>query len=308
MHCNKATVVGSKTVRYGTVITPYVVKNIIGTLPMKEFLASPPSSNNRQELPYLKNNNFPENTANLELGRYPSVSTILGCTTSQRLLYQWQLKMIKQLGGLGAFKRYMRVRMQSGTQYHSCVQRILMELRNRGGFPDDVVELIISEVDSSVASYLNSVLPVLRRLGDKTIELERRTSHHGLCYNGRFDAAITYKDALFLVDWKTASSGSSKDTCTEIGQMYNDPVQLAAYVGAVNSDPNFKMLPEIRHGAVIIAKEDGSLADIVEMNASHLQIYWNKWLDCVWQFWTKMEIHSGVDNVISFVWEGEEEC
>lgn len=54
-----------------------------------------------------------------------------------------------------------------------------------------------------------------------------------------------FRDTLFLMDWKTASSGSSKDTCTEIEKMYNDPLQLAAYVGAVNSDPNFCMLPEV---------------------------------------------------------------
>lgn len=57
---------------------------------------------------FQKTNQFPENIADVKNGRYPSVSTVLGCTTSQRLLYQWQLKMIKQLGGLGAFKKYMR--------------------------------------------------------------------------------------------------------------------------------------------------------------------------------------------------------
>ncbi|EFO23629.2 hypothetical protein LOAG_04860 [Loa loa] len=234
--------VGAKTIHYGTVIMPSVVKDILGTLPTKEFLVSPPtvlSTQQKQKLSYLA-----KNIANVEDGRYPSVSAILGCTTSQRLLYQWQLKMIKQLGGIGAFKKYVRVRMQSGTQYHSCIQKILEELRKRGSFPDDVADQITSEVDSSVASYLTSVLPVLRTLGDKNMELERPTRHHGLCYSGRFDAAVTYKDALFLMDWKTASSGSSKDTCTGIEKMYNDPMQLAAYVGAVNSDPNFRMLPE----------------------------------------------------------------
>ncbi|VIO99266.1 Protein C20orf72 homolog, putative [Brugia malayi] len=304
-----ASKVGVKTVHYGTAIMPTVVKNILGTLPTKDFLTSPPSVlATRQKLSYVKTNQFLENTVNVEDGRYPSVSTVLGCTTSQHLLYQWQLKMIKQLGGLGAFKKYMRIRMQSGTQYHSCIQKILEELRKRESFPDDIVEQITSEVDSSVASYLSSVLPILRTLDSKNMELERPTSHHGLCYSGRFDATITYKDALFLMDWKTASSGSSKDACTGIEKMYNDPVQLAAYIGAVNSDPNFRMLPEIRYGAIVVAKEDGSVADVVEMNSSHLEVYWNKWLNCVWQFWTKMEAFSTASNVISFVWNSEEKC
>ncbi|VDK88408.1 unnamed protein product [Onchocerca ochengi] len=265
--------VNVKTVHYGTAIMPCVVKNVLGALPRKEFLISSPSLiATEQKLSYLKTSQFLENITNVEDGRYPSVSTILGCTTSQHLLYRWQLKMIKQLGGLGAFKKYVRVRMQSGTQYHNCLQRILEELRMRGSFPDDVAEQITSKVDISVANYLNSVLPILRTLNNKNMELERPTSHHGLCYSGRFDAAVTYKDALFLMDWKTASLGSSKDTCTGIEKMYNDPVQLAAYVGAVNSDPNFRMLPEIRYGAIVVAKENGSVADVVEMNSSHLEV------------------------------------
>uniref|UniRef100_A0A0R3RX87 PDDEXK_1 domain-containing protein n=1 Tax=Elaeophora elaphi TaxID=1147741 RepID=A0A0R3RX87_9BILA len=266
--------VGVKTVHYGTTITPCVVKDILGALPRKEFLVSPPSLlDSQQKLSYLKTDQFLKSIINMEDGRYPSVSTILGCTTSQHLLYRWQLKMIKQLGGLGAFKKYMRVRMQSGTQYHSCIQRILDELRKRGSFPDDIAEQMTSEViDSSVASYLNSVIPVLRTLNSKNMELERPTNHHGLCYSGRFDAAVTYKDALFLMDWKTASSGSAKDACTGVEKMYNDPVQVAAYVGAVNSDPNFRMFPEIRYGAIVVAKENGSVADVVEMNSSHLEV------------------------------------
>lgn len=65
-----------------------------------------------------------------------------------------------------------------------------------------------------------------------------------------------FRDALFLMDWKTASSGSSKDTCKEIEKMYNDPVQVAAYVGAVNSDPNFRMLPEVNITFYFYGKED----------------------------------------------------
>lgn len=55
-----------------------------------------------------KTDQFLEKITKVEHGRYPSVSTILGCTTSQRLLYHWQLKMIEQLGGMGAFRKYMR--------------------------------------------------------------------------------------------------------------------------------------------------------------------------------------------------------
>lgn len=45
---------GVKTVQYGTVITPCVVKDILGALPKKEFLASSPALlDTKQKLSYL---------------------------------------------------------------------------------------------------------------------------------------------------------------------------------------------------------------------------------------------------------------
>lgn len=64
-------------------------------------------------------------------------------------------------------------------------------------------ELLVSEfqVDVSVAVYLNSIIPFLRLLGNEDMEVERRTGHNGLCYCGRFDAAVRYRfffhDSMF---------------------------------------------------------------------------------------------------------------
>uniref|UniRef100_A0A0M3J4Z8 Mitochondrial genome maintenance exonuclease 1 (inferred by orthology to a C. elegans protein) n=1 Tax=Anisakis simplex TaxID=6269 RepID=A0A0M3J4Z8_ANISI len=159
-------------------------------------------------------------------GRYPSISTILGCTQSQRNLYWWQLKMIKQLGGEGSFRRYMRA----------------------------IVEEILGiQIPDAVLGYMRSVLPVLRSLQHSEFtQLEQYAHHHLLCYLGRFDAIVSYRDALLVIDWKTASSGSSKDTMVEmeLAKMYNDPLQVAAYIGAINSDMKFSHLPTV-HSTLI---------------------------------------------------------
>lgn len=54
IYCSMASKVGVKTVHYGTAIMPTVVKNILGTLPTKDFLTSPPSVlATRQKLSYV---------------------------------------------------------------------------------------------------------------------------------------------------------------------------------------------------------------------------------------------------------------
>lgn len=60
-----------------------------------------------------------------------------------------------------------------------------------------------------------------------------------------------FRDAVFLIDWKTASAGSNKDINVDLSKMYDDPLQVAAYVGAVNSDPNFSLLPTVRSNLTI---------------------------------------------------------
>lgn len=57
-------------------------------------------------------------------------------------------------------------------------------------------------------------------------------------YNTRHHTKITvtydFRDELCLIDWK--KSDKAKDT---IGATYDAPLQLASYIGALNSDPNY---------------------------------------------------------------------
>lgn len=48
------------------------------------------------------------------------------------------------------------------------------------------------------------------------------------------------------MDWKTSSSGSKKEQSSVLSTMYNDPLQIAAYIGAVNSDPVYSDLPKVK--------------------------------------------------------------
>uniref|UniRef100_A0A0M3I8I7 Mitochondrial genome maintenance exonuclease 1 n=2 Tax=Ascaris TaxID=6251 RepID=A0A0M3I8I7_ASCLU len=238
-------------------------------------------------------------------GRYPSISTILGCTQSQKKLYWWQLRMIKQLGGEGSFRKYMRERIRCGQAYHARISKILADFCKNGNISQCDDELL-EGVSESIIGYMRSVLPILRSLQySNEIRIEQYARHHILCYYGRFDAIIYYKDAVFLIDWKTASAGSNKDINVDLSKMYDDPLQVAAYVGAVNSDPNFSLLPTITNGAVIIAKEDGTVAHVAEMGFHDLEEYWHRWVRCVHRFWYELATRPTSGGVVSFVSRGE---
>uniref|UniRef100_A0A915B5N9 Mitochondrial genome maintenance exonuclease 1 n=2 Tax=Parascaris univalens TaxID=6257 RepID=A0A915B5N9_PARUN len=295
---------GVKTIRYGTILTPSIVKGVIGSFPGVNFDVSEQGTSTR--LPNVSFHDVKRVSNNTQVeGRYPSISTILGCTRSQKELYWWQLRMIKQLGGEGSFRKYMRERVHCGQAYHARISKILTDFCKHGNISSCDDELL-EGVSESVIGYVRSVLPILRSLRySNEIRIEQYVSHRILCYYGRFDAIIYYKDAIFLVDWKTASTGSTKDINIELSKMYDGPLQVAAYVGAVNSDPNFSSLPTITNGAVIIAKEDGRAAHVAEMGFHDLEEYWHKWLQCVHRFWYELATRPTSGGVVSFVSRGE---
>ncbi|VDN53493.1 unnamed protein product [Dracunculus medinensis] len=295
-----------KTIAYGTRITPTIAKNIIGSFPERSLLDCAQVSFHDVERTSI---------TRLHNGHYPSISAVLGCTQSQQQLYWWQLKMIKQLGGLAAFRKYMRERIDLGVRYHSFIQQLLTSWRKDGGNISEIHHRLLEKLDDGISGYARSASHILFSLQlSNEMRLEQFTTHHRLCYHGRFDAIIRYKDALFLMDWKTSSSGSKKEQSSVLSTMYNDPLQIAAYIGAVNSDPVYSDLPKIANGAVVVAKESGVCATVVEMNFREIEFlfgyrqlfqdYWQKWLKCLKKFWGELESRPSSQGTVSFISSG----
>lgn len=78
------------------------------------------------------------------------------------------------------------------------------------------------------------------------------------------------------MDWKTIYAGSSKsqqDSTLITDDLYSDPVQVSAYVGAVNADPRFSNLPSrVEQGALVCVFEDGRDPQVVTMRGQELEV------------------------------------
>ena len=92
-----------------------------------------------------------------------------------------------------------------------------------------------------------------------------------------------YKGNLCLIEWKS----SEKDK-TDVRDLYEYPVQLAAYVGAFLNDPNYKDLKEkqeFKSGLVIHLNKSNGKVDVHEINYQLMEYYWYQWLMTLKKFW-----------------------
>uniref|UniRef100_A0A672MQI9 Mitochondrial genome maintenance exonuclease 1 n=1 Tax=Sinocyclocheilus grahami TaxID=75366 RepID=A0A672MQI9_SINGR len=57
---------------------------------------------------------------------------------------------------------------------------------------------------------------------------------------------------------------------------YDNPLQVAAYMGALNSDHNYNY--QVENGLIVVAYKDGSPAHAHFLNSEQIMPFWEKWL------------------------------
>jgi hypothetical protein len=133
-----------------------------------------------------------------------------------------------------------------------------------------------SKYTEKLVGYLSGLREYLRELKfNPLMRLEQSVYHPILCYNGRFDAIVEMEGELTLVDWKTINSVSEKSRSGEeklASDLYSNPVQIAAYVAAVNSHPAYDFLPPIKRAAIVLAYEDGRGVEVVQMGEEDIEV------------------------------------
>ncbi|XP_047473279.1 uncharacterized protein LOC125028045 [Penaeus chinensis] len=204
--------------------------------------------------------------------RLPSVRKILDATMplpNRIALEKWKAKMIKELGEEG-FNKYRQELLDRGKLLHGCIQSELSGMT------------LSSDQTLAVSGFWTSVRHVIPNVSDVQV-LESRIIHPYLYYQGAVDCVGSYKGMPILIEWKT--SGKPK---LSVKSMFDDPLQVVAYLGALNFDGNYRLQQPIESAMLVVAYETGLPAHIHILNKNDCEHYWRMWCTRLSQFWSQL--------------------
>lgn len=205
----------------------------------------------------------------------PSVSKILRETMSEenrRVLANWEARMIKELGVQG-FKDYQQQTFARGHAIHSWMEQFLSTMEK----PQ------VETKDEVTHRHIQSISNLLPSIGDVKV-IESATFHSQLNYCGIIDCVARVGDTLFLIDWKTSEKAKP-----DIKSLYDNPLQIVAYLGALNSDPAYSSLKGLSEGAVVVLYNSGYPAVIHKLSRPSVKQLWKTWLQRLQLYNQKME-------------------
>ncbi|XP_061646146.1 mitochondrial genome maintenance exonuclease 1 isoform X1 [Phyllopteryx taeniolatus] len=192
----------------------------------------------------------------------PSVTRILQATLSPEQLFfleRWKRKMVAELGEEG-FKDYTKNLFRQGKLFHSALEEVLMSFATR---EDD-------QHAPDVLGYMKSIAYILEDVSAARA-IESSVRHDTLNYLGIVDCVARYRGVLCIIDWKT-----SEKRKPFLSNTYDNPIQVAAYAGALNGDDRYKY--QVENGLIVVAYKDGSPAHAHQLNHELMLEYWEKWL------------------------------
>lgn len=89
-----------------------------------------------------------------------------------------------------------------------------------------------------------------------------------------------FRGELSVIEWK--KSDRPKHT---INATYDAPLQLCAYLGAINADPRYELT--VRSGLVVIAYTTGAPAHAFRLSETAVRQYWGAWLERLHEYWVR---------------------
>ncbi|CAH2267405.1 jg27587 [Pararge aegeria aegeria] len=177
--------------------------------------------------------------------QFPSVTLILNKTMTEetrKALEKWKHERIAEMGE-AEFNRFYEAQLAAGTKFHSTLKNYFTQPQTQ------------LRIEKEIEGVWVSVAEVLKRISSPKA-IESNVVHPVLKYRGIFDAIADYEEKPTLIEWKKSDKPRKAISAT-----YDNPVQLAAYFGAVCNDLNYKHL-NVRDALLVIAYTDGSKADV----------------------------------------------
>jgi ATP-dependent exoDNAse (exonuclease V) beta subunit len=194
----------------------------------------------------------------------PSVTTILNATRSAE---QWErLANWKQRVGAEEAQRISSTASRRGTGTHRQIQRYL---RGEG-----------VQCSETVKPYWQSVEPILQKI-DTVRLVEGTVFHYELGYAGQVDCVASYQGIPCVCEWKTADRPKES-----VDRLYDYPLQLAAYWGAVNQFYQDHDL-NLAHALLVVAVPEMP-AEVFWFDSAAIQPYWQQWEERVALFWRRL--------------------
>lgn len=193
--------------------------------------------------------------------RLPSVTTILNATKPQEdrdRLFNW-----RQRVGTAEANQISRTASNRGTQTHKQIQRYL---QGKDTPCPDVVR-----------PYWQSIEPVLQDIQEVKL-IEGSVLHYDLSYGGKVDCVASYKGIPCVCEWKTADKPKGS-----VERLYDHPLQLTAYMGAVNhyyQDYDLQL-----SCALLVVAIPEAPAEIFWFDSAEMNHYWHLWEQRVTEYW-----------------------
>lgn len=220
---------------------------------------------NHQLLPRLHAKSVRENSKQFFVDdkgdRFPSVTTILNHTKPQAdrdRLANWRSRV-----GTDEANRISGTASRRGTQTHKQIQRYLLG--------ED------TSCSDTSRPYWESIKPVLHNI-DTVKLVEGSVFHYNMKYSGKVDCVASYQGIPCVCEWKTADKPKGS-----IERLYEHPLQLAAYLGAVN-DYYQDYGVKLDHALLVVAIPEMP-AEVFWFEPAAMELYWQQWQKRVAEYW-----------------------
>ncbi len=189
--------------------------------------------------------------------RLPGITSILKATKSSQ--EKAQLANWRQRVGTSEANRISRTSRDRGTLIHQLTKSYF--LGESFSCPH------------SIKPYWENLLPILQDIHDVRL-IEGNVFHYYEGYAGRVDCVASYHGIPCVIEFKSAD---------RIKRLYDEPLQLAAYCGALNRQYGVKYGVSLNHALLITTTPDD--VSLTWRDPNEVMDDWLQWLKRVAQFW-----------------------